>query len=432
MPKLAFPLARTSFYRTLGPLLEATLEDSYWEVELVLGLPVPADNLKSYQNPTSDNVPARFKGRCKTRMVFTTEEMAAALNEADAVIANVGCSCVAYEFADRVRNPVWCAVFDADHSVLPAHHFDEAEMNFWASHYYLDWAVEVGLASREHLEARSYEIGYVRADPLKWSTREAVRREWRIDQDRPVVLYIPDGYRLSLNSAFITDWYRHVWCVESRAERLLRALLFRRNRQAVREALNGDGNDAQMIRALRAFCDSNGAGLVMMPRRQKEWSGSSAFTAEELKAADFIVSEDEAHPQTTLRAIQMADLVICGYASGALLDALAAGVPYITIGMPFAANSLENELYAQRFNREQGDRPGATWLIPAEDFIRNFPGKWLSDFKIDPVVLDQVRAQYVGPVDGQCSRRLLEAVRTRLDGQGARKEPARRMLHQDA
>lgn len=412
--RLVFPIERTGHYRTLGPVIAAALAEGDWDVELLLGPPIPPSSDKAYQTTSKANVPERLRDRARGTTVASLGEMARRLNGADAVVALGGRSAVLGPWASICAAPLWCAVFDADHSALPDHAFEDADLAFWPSEYYVRWALALRGGRGEALEQRSHAVGYLRTDPLAESSRLVTRHEWGLPPDRPVVLYVPDGYLLTGNPRFITAWYRHIWCVNGHVGRVVRAVALRRTWAAVREAVSEPGSYAKTTHALRAFCDRNGAVLAVMPRKRKNWTRERGFTRNEIAAADHVITEDRDYPQTLPRAAQMADLVVCGYRSGTLLDALAAGVPYVTVGVPPEGESAENRSYAERFDHEQGHRPGATWLLPARRFIEEFPDRRLTDFAIDPAALEDARARYVGPVDGKASFRLLQVLRSRL------------------
>jgi hypothetical protein len=405
MPRLAFAVGRRTSYRTLGAVIEAALADPFWEVELVLGPLIPAGGWKAYQNPTPENVPARLRGRCAVAVAPTPADIRARLRSADAVVADVGRSFLTGDESESVEAPLWCAVFDADHATNPTNRFRHAAVTCWPTGYYVEWAKVVDPAAAEALARSACDVGYVRADGLRLSSRSETRREWKLPLDRPIVLYVPDGYRLREMPTHTTSWYRRVWCGDRPLARVARTLGLRR----------GESEDeAAMLRALRAFCDANGAALVLMPRREKNRKGRLAFTRDEIDVADFVIPDDVDYPQTLPRAAQMADLVVCSYRSGALLDVLAAGVPYITVAVPPEAYTETVQRYHERFDRNAGHHPGAVWVIPANELIRDFGARPLSDFSIDPDVLAAVRERYVGPVDGECARRVLDAITRRL------------------
>ena len=419
--RIAFPIGRVNFFRTLGPVIDAALEDADWEVQLLLGPSVPSTSPRAYLNPTLANIPDRLKKRCQAQLVNTFDELAARLNTAEVVVSMIGRSAVLKDAALRVQSPLWCAVFDGDHNTFPgAHRFDDADLAFWPSYYYLDLAVRRGVGTRSHLEPRARMIGYVRADNLRLTSKDATRLEWGIGVDRPVVLHVPDGGALRRSPVMFTDWYRHIWCVD-RLKRLVQALVFRRSLQAVRLALEDDLGHARMIQQLRRFCDRNGAQLVMAQRRQQNWVGSQRFTDHELAAADHIILDNQDYPQTLPRAMQMADLVICGYRSESVMDAVAAGVPYVTVGWPSVAHTPIQEEYAKHFDRERGHWPGVTWVIPARDFIASFAQCDLADFQVDSDARQAFVAKHLGVVDGSCSKRLLQEVKNHLaDGHQGR------------
>lgn len=416
MKRLIFPIARTSSYRTLGPIIEAALGDRRWEVELILGPPMAPGEWKAYQNANPGNVPARIRGQCESICVEDVDELVGRLGKADVVISNLGRSFLTGDDTENVEEPLWCAVFDASHSADPSNRFGHAAMAFWPTSRYVEEAILGGVATREHLERTAQVVGYVRADALKVTTRDGTRREWGLDLVRPVVLYIPDGYRFWQAPTHVTDWYREVWCVSRRWERLLRAAVHGRGWRAMREAVREASGHDVVLGALRRFCERAGAQLVLALRRQKHWRGWQAFTRQELAVGDHVIREDEQYPQTLLRAIQAADLVVCAYRSGAVLEALAAGVPYVTIGVPLRAYTAQVQKFVAWFDRGVGHQPGATWVIGADEFVAGFADRTLADFTVAQDVLGRVRAAYVGTVDGSSSVRVLAAIGGRLKG----------------
>lgn len=414
MNRLAFAIGRTPSYRTLGPIIESALGDGGWDVELILGPPFPPGHWKAYQNPTRENVPARLIGRCETVVVESTSELTARLNKADAVIADVGRAFLTGDDTASAGSLLWCAVFDADHSADPLHCFGDAAISCWPTSYYVDLAVENRVADREELARRARIVGYARADALKLTSPERTRREWGLDFQRPVVLYIPDGYRFWQAESHVTPWYRHVWCVDRRLARLLRAVVFRRSVRAIGEALTERGGHDAVLRTLRRFCDRQNAQLVFAPRREKHRQKRRSFTRAEMESADYIIAEEVLYPQTLLRAVQMADMAVCPYRSGSVLDGLSAGVPYVTVGLPLRAYSGKVQRFVRRFDQSVGHQPGATWAISSDEFLTSFAERSIEEFKIEPRVLERARARYVGAVDGKCSERILSIVRSQL------------------
>ncbi len=411
---LAFPILRNNFFRILGPVIEAAIGDPSWEVHLVLGPPMPGSQGKASQNATVDGIPDRFKGRCHIQLVSTWAELAAELNRADAVVSNLGRAAFPNGALKAVNSPLWAAVFDAYHSVLPGHRFDDTDLAFWPSSYYLDQAVKEGLGPRLHLEPRSRTVGWVRADSQRSWSKDATRREWGIDQNRPVVLFIPDGYRLNPMGDSVTDWYRQIWCVDSPVARFGWALLQRRSPGLIRQALRRNWSYSTLIRQLRMFCDKNNAQLVLAQRRRKDWASERGFLKEELAAADHVVPEAEDFPPTMLRAVQMADLVLCPYHSGCVMDTTAAGVPYVTVGLPPSAYTTVIQPFIEQQGATLGHCPGVTWLVPVERFLASFAQQSLADYRLDAEVHRAYTAKYLGPVDGACSQRLLQEIKRSL------------------
>ncbi len=411
MRHVAILVKRASWYRTVGPVIEAAIEDSELAVTVVLENIVDPHK----PGPTLDTVPDRIRGRCQYITCESGEAMARRLASFDAVFSLVGrCLAVGEDHVNGL--PLWCVVYDARHSQLTASRFDDADLIFWPASHQFDEAIRRQVASPEHLAERSCFVGFVRSDSLKLSDRATTLRTCGLDPDHPVIGYIPDSYRFhSDNYEMVTPWYRHVWCVGSPAERAVRAAVRGRSLAAIREALHEPAGERRVLETLRAFCDSNKAQLLLLPRRVKNRVGGMRFSRDEMSVADAVLALDSEYPLPLLTAMQAVDLAVCVYPSHCVIEAAAAGTPYVTALIPEKAypHWPELEMYEDYVN-SYGNHPGLVWSVSAESFIRDFGSRSLDDYRADGDALKSFRERYVGPVDGRVCTRILAETKARL------------------
>jgi hypothetical protein len=415
--RISFPIRNLSAFRTVGPIVDAALTNPRWEVELLLERSARHSN-KAYEKPSVETVPSRLRQRCRVRLLESVERLVSHLKGADVVVSHVGRAALlpSVDTSQLAARPLWAAVFDAEHSTTPLHRFDDADAVFWPTPYFMELAIQRGVAPRSHLESRSHFCGYLRSDALALTSRDQTRVAWDLPLDRPVVLYMPDAFWFA-DATRVSPWYRLIW--RRRREGIRRILWHLMAAVSPAQEAGGFGllSQRRMLQALRAFCDRNHAALILARRRQKDCDGARAYAADELAVADGLVQENVVYPQTLPQAIQMADLVVCPYPSGAVLEAAAARTPYLTVGLPMSAYAQARDLPSrnqredfERFAREQGRQPGVTWWMPAEAFIREFPLRCLADFAIDPVAYEGFAHRYLGSVDGDCGGRIIRAL----------------------
>ncbi|TAN51587.1 MAG: hypothetical protein EPN26_08885 [Rhodospirillales bacterium] len=414
---LCFVILTVMQYRTLGSVIERAIDDRRFSPSLLLLSRSVANSVKSYQTPTADNLPERLKGRIDVMSPKTVDDVFIGINTADMLVSTVGPAFLKRSLIDifgplpdeRVLHTPMAAVFDTHHSIRPDHDFFGADLSFWPSETYFGWAAEFFPQERDSFRVRAHCVGYPKGD-------HAFLPECR--QKAPgtaTVLYIPDALRLKNDPLYLSPWHEHIWCQDRLFYRLA-ALL--KGRLGFANALNlwrhRSLSHAAMIRALRSFCDSNGARLLMAPRRRKDCAGKKTLTLEEEEAMDELLEGGVEYPQSMLTAMKSADLVISGYRSESLLDALAAGTPYVTLTTPVAGLSPFLQVHAVSFDAQRSHFPGANWNVSVGDFITKATALKLSDFRIEPVALAERRAELVGPVDGKVADRILDAVADRL------------------
>mgnify|MGYP000532481587 CR=1 FL=1 len=432
--KITFLLCRANWIRTLGPIIDIAIKDADIELDIVFF----PDNDTIKPGPSRKALPERFRDECKIVEINSPESLSAYLENSDAVIAILGRNRIFEDERLSPRKPIWCAVFDALHSTLPAHGFNDADLAFWPTPFYLHYAIsEVPKMGPQYRSCLGEDLnenfkwtpdqekalrenarfsGYVRLDAYNYISPREVCERSGIDTERPVVLFIPDAYRFNRLLPLTTNTlYSHVWCADGLFKRLFGALFMVRTFEAVRKAFDINFSYTATIHAIREFCDRNGAQLVIVPRRRKEWV-DRPYTEAEMEAADVFLQSNAEYPQTMMQGIAIANLVICPYRSASVLESVGGGKSFITIDLPDTACSELGISNKKIDDRLRTDWPGVAWLIDAEEFNQHFAAKNLDDFQTDPKIMADYTAKHFGFTDGKNSERLLREIKDFFTG----------------
>ncbi len=427
MIRIGFCIERKNAYRTLGPLILAASVDPELEVFQILGPVVQSE--KSYLNPTPENIPPLLRVGQVLPSVDRTDFLKH-LKSMQVVVNLVGREGYLTEVSE---GPLWCVVEDADHSTHPSHRFDDADLAFWSSEAQLQRALAydendffvkrihaLGVDRAAGLRRNARCLGWIRADGLAQTTREGTRKEWGLPLDKPVVLYIPDAFRLlrdvkmgpqGVTISMFRSWYQQIWCRGSIWSRIKHCKKHQTWKWPF-DLLSRDVSEDAMLQSLRDFCNRAGAKLVFAKRRQKTVVDGCECTPMERQVCDYFIQEDVDFPQSTLKACQMADLVVCGYVSGTFMDAAAAEVAYLTIRMPEDAYTAEAWKYIREHRpREIYDTYGATWSVDARKATQFFKNKNLSDIVWSPREGKSFREKYVGVSRGEASQAVLQKIK---------------------
>ena len=253
------------------------------------------------------------------------------------------------------------------------------------------------LASEAERRARSAVVGSTMLDQLARVDRAAVRRKYGL-RDGPVVLF------MSLKMAVPEPFRRLAWAGGWRGFRAAKALATGHG-ALVPAILRGNGY-LDLARALRSFARRAGASLVVKSRAK---NADPAFLR---RRADLFVERDEdMFPYSSIELMAVADLCV-HFQSGAVLEAVHAGVPSLSIRVP----QTHLEGYAS-FQEVFGARPGSlqnfagiVWSADADEATRLLSQGSLADFRIDPAARRRYVEKFLGFDDNRSSERVLDLV----------------------
>ena len=436
--RLAFVILNLPFYRTLGSIILEACKNPQFDVEILVG-PRIREGTKVGYSARASNVPEALQGHCKITEVDTIDELIDCVKCVDGVVSVVGRRYMLEELSEHIKNVPWFSVFDAYHSTAVSHYLYDASISFFPTEFYLNLAIrnlrnyipshrlhsplsqdEIDTAIRL-LKCNSVIIGHTRLDGISHLDRREIRAEWGITDEDRVVLYIPDVFRFGYTGPdLVTPWYFLIWCEDNVVMRLLNACFRLRNVQAICDAVNPFMGEKATLRSLRKFCDNNDALLVMFPRRIKEFKTGTGITDKELSTMDVILSERNYYPQSLPKATKMADLVVSGYRSASSLEALGLQTSFVTIALPIRAISEVDHEWCNLYDNERANTQGASWLIDAEDFARDFQKSHLEDFEFDPHAADDAIKKHIGTTDGKRSRCIVNRIKEYLHSNNAR------------
>jgi hypothetical protein len=250
------------------------------------------------------------------------------------------------------------------------------------------------------LRRKAVIVGAPELDAVHSIDRDEVRQRLGLPARRPIVLYLP----FPLHSNVPTPWLRAVHAPRTRLHQGLRTLLAG-HWEYWPHVMNG-WNDRRVVEAARAFCDENGALLVMKARRKDPVPRYAA------RLADRVFYDLSHYPPTILELLSVASLCIHFY-STAVMEAAACGVPSLCLG------PREEELGPASFgfgfvhNGEPGglyNAPGVAYWRPLVSAFDGLSGWRLADFPLDPEARRLYVERFLGRDDGRAASRLLDAL----------------------
>jgi hypothetical protein len=209
---------------------------------------------------------------------------------------------------------------------------------------------------------------------------------------------------MSLKMAVPEPWRRYVWGGGPVVARTIMAVA-RGRAGLVPEIWKGNGYRA-LAQALRRFCGRTGAVFVV---KSREKNRDPRFLR---NLADiFVERDDDVFPYTSMQLMAVADLCL-HFQSGAVLEAVMAGVPSVSITVP-QSHLHEYPGYREIFGVSEGSLqnfPGVVWSTPHDGVPALLEGRTLTDFRMTPTARRAYVERYLGFGDFQSSGRVLDVI----------------------
>jgi len=397
--RLAVLILRRNYYRLLGPVVEEALRRGH-AVQCWHDWSGPRAGAKGSEFP--DAAPVFRAGVPDVVSFRGTADLAERwrVNPPDAVVsidpldpevrAAAKTRWVWLQYgADILFQPTPQGVADADAVALYSQHWGRrVEERFPRD----------GLAPA--LARKAMAVGAPELDAVASIDGAEVRRRLDLPRDGPVVLYLP----FPLRSNVRTPWLCNVHRPSNRIAQGLRTLIGG-PREYWMDVSRGR-NDRRLVEAMRAFCDANGALLVMKAR------GKDPVPRYAARLADRVLYDLSYYPPTILDLLSVAALCVHFY-STAVLEAAFASVPSLCLAPRASELGPASFGFAFVHNGEPGgiyNAPGVAYWRPLAEAFDGLAGWKLGDFPLDPEARRGYVERFLGWGDGRSSARLLDLV----------------------
>ena len=389
--KLALLIPRDAQYKLLGPVIEAALARG-WDVECWHDYSQDRGGLKGYQFPSIDAVPEFRSGTPVIRSYQGHGELKTWLVEmrADAVISS---GFNAFEMPLPTPRPLMvCHQYFIDSLAWGGPDGVLAwDLLALYSRWWLEWSA--GLFEAEGLldpsdsylreaSSRAAFVGLPELDAVSLIDPAEVRARWGIPLSQPVVVLFPFPQGVGRKMF----WPQRI-CAEPSRLRQAAHLVARRRFEYWPHVWNG-WNDLNVVRALRRFCDRNGAYLLVKSRRK------TPVPAYAEALADQCLYDEHYYPATVLEALSVASLSV-SYYSNSVFESVSMGVPHLCVTFSAEDYNGADAHYFSRFYSPAEGSPfqfrgvSTAWSIP--ETLERLPARTLGDFAIDPAS----RARYI-------------------------------------
>lgn len=397
MSRIAFLILRKNYYRALGPVVQEAVRRG-WRVGCWHDWAQPRRGRKASEFP--DAAPPSLDPRARIVPFQGAADLAQRFREdpPDVVVsldpppaplrANTSTRWVRLQYSADIL------LFPAPDGVLLSDVF-ATYSDYWVSRLRERFA-DTGLANE--LGRRSVPVGMPELDAVSTIDPDEVRRRFGLPSGRPVVLYLP----FPLQSNPRTFWLRRVFTPRSRIAQGAAVLLARRTEYW--ENVRRGWNDRRLVERLRAFCDRNGAVLVMKSRLKDPIPRYARH------ASDRALYDPSHYPPTILELLSVASLCVHAY-STAVFEATYCGVPSLCLAPAAGDMGLPPPAHDFVYNGALGgiyNWPGAAYCVPLHEAFDGLRRWSLADFPFDAAVRKRYVERFLGFDDGRSSARLMD------------------------
>lgn len=244
-------------------------------------------------------------------------------------------------------------------------------------------------------------VGLTEIDQLSMIDPIEVRRQWGIPEKQPVIAY------LNFPNLGFYDFKQRVFLATSLKNKIAAHIKFS-NKWQVAKTMFGEPDHKNILKSIKLFCDKNKGFLILKCRFR------DVPSKYEIRIADKVIFDESYYPHTILKLMSISDFCI-GYFSYALLEASAAGVPYLSLDAGGVADicSLNEEKpsFFRRLSKlgEFFNFPGVSSIMDSREIMHRLPTMKLCDFKINADAQGKFFRNYLGlPGECHCDRFLDE------------------------
>ena len=413
--RIGFLIERKNYYRVLGPVIERALARG-WAAECWHDWGQPRRGPKALEFP--DAVPAFRHGEPAVRVYQGEADIERQLRDdpCDAMVSLRWPASV--HEVGRVR---W---FGLQYTINVADlidarggtRFDALGLHsaYWASRTadvvrLLRGANGSGAdpsTIAETVRAKGMTVGFPEMDQYHEIDSVEVRRRLGVDPGRPIVVYAPFPFKSNPR----TFWVRHVYGARNRVHQRIAIALA--GRQEYRSHVERGWTDRRVVDAIRAFCDANGAALIVKARAKDP---APAYLE---RAAHAVLYDESYYPATVLELMSVASLCVHFFSTIAY-EAAYAGVPSLCIAPSEDDLGFPAAWREWFLNLDEGGSfnfPGVVYPLGLDAVLEWLPSARLAGFPLELPARARYVEKFIGFDDGKCSDRVLDAIQTLVEG----------------
>ena len=234
-----------------------------------------------------------------------------------------------------------------------------------------------------------------------------MRRRLGLEPGRPVVLYIPFQFRSIEPRTF---WLRHV---NRRGRLWQQAAVWLSGRRDYQPYVDGHWCDRGVVRAVRAFCDANGAALIVKTRAKDPVPRYLA------RCADRVLGDDGYYPAVILELLRVSSLCVITCLSTVTYEAAYLGVPSVCVapsGDDLGFWPIWQEWFLSTDPGGSFNFRGVVYARGLGEFVEGFARSRIADYPLEPAARAQYVEKFVGFDDGKSSDRVLDAAQSLIEG----------------
>ncbi len=420
--KIGFIIKRISYYKFFSPIIDECLKRSY-KVYNFHNYSHPKDGLKGYNFPAIENSPSFNNGFPKF-LDYQDNQNLLSLISREGIDFVISLETPQHFFSngDKPKNSLWVLlqhgadVFDVnDPETLLNVDLFFCWSNEWVKmgeeFYKVKCPEQIEDGLFEQVKSKIRIVGFPQLDSTKMIQADMVRHELGLEEDRPVILYLP----LPRNAPYRNYWETDIF-PKSRHRQFI--TICRQRRWKFLKHWWNKWNDHELVDSIREFADINDAYLIVKARRKNPIQDYLA------DKADLCMYDESDYPATILKLLMVSDLVISFYNSFTALEAAWCNVPFISFipidrnfhdvsdWMKDRINQNNREAKATIFNGDHlgsiHNCDGVTQRMEIPDAIDNLGSMHLSGFTMDQQSRVSFIKKYLGFDDGNSAARLLD------------------------
>jgi hypothetical protein len=444
---IVFIIARTTYYRVLGPFIDEAIDKSYC-VEIWHDLTHPNGGMKGSEHPYAERSPFKESSAVSFKEIVSLAHYSTLIRQSSAVDYFVSIHPVFFPLSDEVLEKIsgrWCIVENGWDTYWDIRHWQTSRdctllENYERKYFgYTDYWHKTGIEWLKKYQTPNGQnnyryltddltdvhlIGHANVSDSKLQDLQPakIKKKYGIPKNKQILIYVPFPFYpdrnsdsrhatrqlvysgLFMKSADLLYHSRHGTLIRSvlgclkKVAYLVRGLIDSESRSWLMNAQN----ELQVIRRIREFCDQNNLYFVIKARNK------FPVVKEAYLLGDLVVGDDyeQAYPSKMLELFSVARLGV-GYYSMSVIESVVSDVPYINLesGHLLFKDRAHKELFKAE-TESLFSFDGVVWNYDIKTFLEEFADKLCENFKVDSAKSEKYKKVYIGGAGSSVARNL--------------------------